>query len=183
MRQTSKPMTLTARSPGPRRGIFMIERKRTVGTGQAEDRRHAAGMDHLAQAKAVDHAARFRQIRHDPRSSRNARRSGSPAARIFRDRGTDVVGHAKERQPLAFGVEERVAGRVVAVPRLAGRADDGEPSVVLRGRESAFPGPAGTASAFRSRPCNRASARARGRRRCSPRAARMLSPASRRPLT
>ena len=60
------------------------ERKGAVVTGQAENRRHAPGMDHLAQAEPVDRAARFRQVRHDPRSSRSARRSGSPAARFFR---------------------------------------------------------------------------------------------------
>jgi hypothetical protein len=41
-------------------------------------------VDHLAQAKPVDDAARFRRSHHDPRSRRKARRSGSPAARIFR---------------------------------------------------------------------------------------------------
>ena len=43
-----------------------------------------------------------------------------------------VVGNAKEGESFAFRVEQRVAGRIVAVARLAGRADDGEPLVVLR---------------------------------------------------
>src|SRR6266850_7573457 len=38
------------------------EWKRTVAPGQAVDRRHAAGMNHLAQTKAIDLASRTRRI-------------------------------------------------------------------------------------------------------------------------
>src|SRR5205085_3819874 len=37
------------------------ERERAVGAGQAVDRRHAAGVKELAQAKAVDFAARLQR--------------------------------------------------------------------------------------------------------------------------
>ena len=62
------------------------QRKRTVGPGEAVDRRHAAGVHHLAQHKAVDLASRARQIHtslYAPRSSRRASRSGRPADRTF----------------------------------------------------------------------------------------------------
>ena len=60
------------------------ERERTVGTRQAEDDRHASGVNPLAEAESVDHAAWLKRAHHVPRSRRNATRSGSPAARILR---------------------------------------------------------------------------------------------------
>ena len=62
------------------------QRKRAVGPGEAVDRRHAAGMHHLAQHKAVDLASRTQRIHaslYAPRSSRRASRSGRPADRTF----------------------------------------------------------------------------------------------------
>ncbi len=63
------------------------ERQRTVGTGEPEDRCHAAGVDHLAQTEAIDRAARLWRVHQVPRCRRSATRSGSPAARILRTVG------------------------------------------------------------------------------------------------
>src|SRR5262249_57385841 len=55
-----------------------------------------------------------------------------------------VVGDAKKREARALQVGERPAGGVVAVARLAGRADDGEPLAVACGRDRRARPPPGT---------------------------------------
>ena len=109
--------------PGAEPRNLHDERQRAVGARQAVDRRHAADVDHLAEAEAVDLAARLRADSSSrPRSRRSASRSGSPAARIFRIVDVVVVGE-RERTSAA-----RVRGRRArSTPRCCRRAA-GRPS-------------------------------------------------------
>src|ERR1700694_546688 len=109
------------------------EGKRAVAPAQAVDRSHAAGVNHLAQAKAADLASRVELIH-----LRTALKP--PGQSIGKSGGSNllrgeimVVGNAKEGQSAALEVGQRVTRLVDPVSWLAGRADDGEPLAVFSG--------------------------------------------------